>query len=59
MKENGESENGIPAFVLKISRKLRDRYLSGPAAGKVTFRVCVCVSGLFSDRILSRFVQVE
>ncbi|XP_051263684.1 ral guanine nucleotide dissociation stimulator-like 2 isoform X2 [Dicentrarchus labrax] len=34
MKENGENENAISTFILKISRKLRDRYLSGLAEDK-------------------------
>uniref|UniRef100_A0A3Q1FHQ2 Ral guanine nucleotide dissociation stimulator-like 2 n=1 Tax=Acanthochromis polyacanthus TaxID=80966 RepID=A0A3Q1FHQ2_9TELE len=34
MKSNGEQKNTIGAFILKISRKLRDCYLSEPAQGK-------------------------
>lgn len=55
MRENGQNENAIQAFILKISRKLRDCYLSGLAERKVT-RVtmsspvffCVCVPALLS-----------
>ncbi|XP_029307014.1 ral guanine nucleotide dissociation stimulator-like 2 isoform X2 [Cottoperca gobio] len=34
MRENEENENASCKFILKISRKLRDRYLSGLAEGK-------------------------
>nr|XP_043890036.1 ral guanine nucleotide dissociation stimulator-like 2 isoform X2 [Solea senegalensis] len=35
MRENGEKEISISAFILRVSRKLRDFfYLSGPAEGK-------------------------
>ncbi|XP_063734710.1 ral guanine nucleotide dissociation stimulator-like 2 isoform X2 [Eleginops maclovinus] len=34
MRENGENENSIRALLLKISRKVRDCYLSGLAEGK-------------------------
>lgn len=56
MTENGENEKAVSTFILKISRKLRDRYLSGLARRKVTCEtifsfffclcmyVCVCVS---------------
>lgn len=52
MRENGEKETAVSTFILKISRKLRDCYLSGPAEGKVTYGtifffftafVCVCL----------------
>lgn len=45
MRQNGENENAISTLFLKISRKLRDCYLSGLAEGKVTsflfVRVCL------------------
>ncbi|XP_023262918.1 ral guanine nucleotide dissociation stimulator-like 2 isoform X2 [Seriola lalandi dorsalis] len=34
MRENGENETAISTFILKISRKFRDCYLSGLAEGK-------------------------
>ncbi|XP_010792509.1 ral guanine nucleotide dissociation stimulator-like 2 [Notothenia coriiceps] len=34
MRENGENEKSIHTFLLKISRKIRDCYLSGLAEGK-------------------------
>lgn len=47
MRRNGGNENAISAFILKFSRKLRDRYLPGLAEVKVTrettFFVGVCV----------------
>lgn len=47
MRENGENERAISAFILRISRKLKDCYLSGLAVGKVTvvtvFFACVCM----------------
>lgn len=45
MRSNGENKNTISAFILKISRKLRDSYLSELAHGKVS---CGTILSLFS-----------
>lgn len=48
-KESRRHENTISTCILKISRKLKDYYLSGLAKAKVTcvtilfYLVCVCV----------------
>lgn len=49
-----ENETTISTFILKISRKLRDCYLSGLARGKVT---CVTISSFFSCWCLLVFVR--
>lgn len=47
MTENGENEKAISAFILKISRKLRNRYLSGLAKRKVTCETIFFLSFAF------------
>lgn len=37
MRSNGDRENTLSGFILKVSRKLGDFYLSGLAQEKVTF----------------------